>query len=316
MVSYATIFAATVPVFLIIATGYGLRSSGLMPRAADRTMLALTLHITYPCYILHALAGSTALREPGNLLAPVLCGMGFVLLGLAIGWLAGPLCGLRTGGGRRTFSLATAVQNYGYLPIPIMEAIFPDAQWKGVVFVYTLGIEVAIWTAGVMILSGDWRSGLRKVRNPVVGAIVLGVALNLLRWDAFYPGWLMRFIAMMGACAFPLGIMVSGATLADLLAERGALSGGWKTAAGSIALRLAVLPALMLAGAHWLPLTTTLREVLAIQAAMPAAVFPILMARQYGGHEITAVRVLVFTTAASFFTMPAAIVLALKWVHS
>ncbi len=314
MVSYATIFAATLPIFLIMAAGYGLRHGGKMPRAADGALLTLTLHVTYPCYILQALAGNPALHERGNLVPPVLCGVGFVLLGLVLGWLAGPCLGLGVSQGRRTFALATAVQNYGYLPIPIMEAILPDEKWKGVVFVYTLGIEVVIWTVGVVMLSGDWRGGLRQVLNPVVAAIVLGVALNLLRLDAYYPTWLLRFISMVGACAFPLGIMVSGATLADLLAERGALR-EWKAPLGSILLRLVALPALMLVVARWLPLTATLRDVLAIQAAMPAAMFPILIARQYGGHEATAVRVLVYTTAVSFFTMPAVIAIALRWVH-
>lgn len=311
MVSYATIVGATLPVFLIMAAGFGLRRFGRLPPAGDATIISLMVNVTYPCYILNAVMVSPALREPGNVFPPVFWGAAFVLVGLLFGWLVAPLCGLRRGSGRRTFALATSVQNYGYLPIPLMEAVMPDHSWKGVVFVYTLGLELAIWSAGVMMLSGNWRQGLRQVVNPVVGSIVLGVGLNFLRLDAYYPTWMFRFLGMLGACAFPLGILLSGATLYDLLRQPGALS-DWKTPVGAIALRLALLPAMMLAVAHWVPMTTTLREVIAVQAAMPAAVFPIIMARRYGGHEPTAVRVLVFTTVVSFFTIPVAMAFALN----
>ena len=281
----------------------------------DSTLLTLTVSVTYPCYILRSLVDNPALREPGNVLPSILCGTGFVLAGLLLGWFAGPVCGLRKGGGRRTFALACSVQNYGYLPIPIMEALFPVGAWKGVLFVYTLGIELTIWSVGVMALSGDWRRGLRQAVNPVTVAVVAGVALNALRLDSFYPGWVLNFLGMVGACAIPLGLLLSGGMLAHLLHQPGSLA-EWRTPAGAMVLRLAVLPALMLAVAYWLPLTPTLRQVLAVQAAMPAAVFPIIMARRYGGHEPTAVRVLVFTTAMSFFTIPAAVALALRLLGS
>ncbi len=311
MISYATILGATLPVFLIMAAGFWLRRSGSLQPAADASLITLMVNVTYPCYILKAVVVSPALREPGNVLPPVFWGAAFVLAGLVIGWLVAPACRLRRGNGRRTFALATSVQNYGYLPIPLMEALMPDTAWKGVVFLYTLGVELAIWSAGVMMLSGEWRQGLRQVLNPIVGSIVLGVALNFLRLDAYYPAWLFRFLGMLGDCAFPLGIMVSGAMLFDLLRQPKALA-DWRTMAGAIALRLALFPAMMIAVACWAPMTTTLREVIAVQAAMPAAVFPIIIARRYGGHEPTAVRVLVFTTLASFLTIPAVMAFALN----
>lgn len=314
MVSYATILGATLPVFLIMALGYGLRRWGRMPVAGDGTLISLMVNVTYPAYILNAVIVSPALRQPGNVVPPVFWGAAFVVVGLGIGWLVAPLCGLAKGSGRRTFALATSVQNYGYLPIPLMEAVMPDTSWKGVVFVYTLGLELTIWSLGVMMLSGNWRQGMKQVLNPVVGSIILGVVLNALRLDAFYPRWMFRFLEMVGACAFPLGILLSGATLYDLLQQRGALA-DWKTPLGAVVLRLLVMPAVMLAVACLVPMTTTLREVLAVQAAMPAAVFPIIMARRYGGHEPTAVRVLVFTTAVSFFTIPAAMAFALSLAH-
>ena len=285
-----------------------------MAPEGDSTLLVLTISVTYPCYILRSLVDNPALREPGNVVPPIVCGGGFVLVGLLLGWLIAPLCKLQKGTGRRTFALACSVQNYGYLPIPIMETLFPEGAWKGVLFVFTLGIELTIWSVGVMILSGDWRRGLRQAVNPVTLAVIIGVVLNALRVDAFIPAWVLQFLTMVGACAIPLGVLLSGAMLADLLRQPGSLADP-RTFVGAVSLRLVLLPAVMLATARLLPLTDTLRQVLAIQAAMPAAVFPLIMARRYGGHELTAVRVLVFTTVLSFFTIPLVVVIALRLIQ-
>ena len=53
-----------------------------------------------------------------------------------------------------------------------------------------------------------------------------------------------------------------------------------------------------------------------IQAAMPAAVFPIILARHYNGHPLTAVQVVIFTTLGSILTMPLIISLALRWIDA
>jgi malate permease and related proteins len=47
-----------------------------------------------------------------------------------------------------------------------------------------------------------------------------------------------------------------------------------------------------------------LRRVLYIQAAMPSAVFPIILARHYGGDPATAVRVVVATSVLGLITIP------------
>ena len=90
MVSYATILGATLPVFLIMAAGFGLRRLGRLPAAGDATIISLMVNVTYPCYILNAVVVSPALREAGNVIPPVLCGAFFVLAGLLAGWVVAP----------------------------------------------------------------------------------------------------------------------------------------------------------------------------------------------------------------------------------
>ena len=79
-------------------------------------------------------------------------------------------------------------------------------------------------------------------------------------------------------------------------------------------LRLGVFPFVFLALAYWLPCSIELKRVLVLEAAMPAAVFPIVMARHYGGDVTTALRVVIGTSLAGLATIPFWISTALGWM--
>ena len=74
-----------------------------------------------------------------------------------------------------------------------------------------------------------------------------------------------------------------------------------------------ILPSLILLFAKLSPISPELKKVLVIQAAMPAAVFPIILTKQYGGDTETAVRIVITTTLISIVSIPPVIVFGL-WI--
>lgn len=311
--SPASIFAAALPVFLIVVLGWLLRKLGKMTAAADDSIIFLTVGITYPAFILHKILGDNALHDLRNLLIPSACGAGFMLLGLLVAWGMAPWFGLRERSSRGTFAVACSIQNYGYLPIPILAGLFPDNAWAGILFVFSLGVELVLWTVGVMVLSGSARGAGRSLFNPVVLSILIGITVNFLGWDAGIPHWFLRLLEMLGNCSFPLGLLLFGAALADLL-KLEAWHHQWRTSVGAVLLRLGLLPLMMVAIALWIAPGEHLRHIISVQAAMPAAMFPLVMAKRYGGDEATAMRVILFTTLVSFATIPFAVQAAMHWL--
>jgi predicted permease len=322
-ITLTLLLKAAVPVFLLMGIGALLRRLRILTREGDPAILALAVNVTYPCLIIGNIVGNESLRDPANVWLPLLLGAGLMLAGGALSWLVAPMFKLKDGAVRRTFALTCSIQNYGYLPIPILRALFPDNHWMGILFIYTLGIELVLWTVGVWLMNPRTHGAAKNIFNPVVLSIVLGLTLNLLPWPAWAAdgqpaSWLLVSIKqatqMLGECAIPLGLIVVGATLLDLVSQP-----GWHADAGAaiggVAMRLVVLPALMLGALLLLPAASAdFRHVIAVQAAMPAAVFPMIIARRYGGHEATAMRVIVMTTLVSLFTIPFAVKLALQWV--
>ncbi len=311
-------------VFAVIGVGGAMRQVGWLTEEADQSLLRLIVRLLLPCLVFSVVSVSPTLRVPQNIIIPPAAGFGSVALGLGLGLLvarlAGPWAGLRDGRQQRSFALCVGVFNYGFVPIPLVKLLYDDAT-LGVLFVYNVGTELAIWTLGVMLISGgltrDW---WRKCINPPSVSIVLALGYNFLdlsaRLPAFADDVLRRGVDLIGQAAIPVSLLVVGATIADELRRdrRGHdRSAGVRQVGWSILLRLALLPAAFVALALVVP-GTELKRVLVIQAAMPAAVFPIVMTRLYGGDPATGLRVVLATSLASLVTTPLWITLGMMWL--
>ncbi len=313
MMSYWQLLLLVVPVFALIAIGVTVRRVHWIEGEAETSLVRLVINLCYPALIFESVAGNAALRTPGNLLLPPLVGFGITFLGIRAGLLVAKMIGLHVGSGLRTFALAVGVTNYGYLPLPIMEGIW-GPESRGVLLVHNVGVEAAIWTVGLLILSGEsLRSGWRRLVSPIVITLVLAVVCNLAGVTPHLPKVLTDAIHALGVCGIPLGLIMTGVSLANFLDQPEHLFDP-KIVGAAAALRLGVLPLLLLALAKWLPCSVELKRVIVVQAAMPVAMVSVIIARLYGGNPRTAVQIVLGTTAVGLFTIPLWLRAGLAWV--
>lgn len=313
MQNFSSVLDAVLPVFTLIGAGLILRRLQWLTATADASLLRLTVNLLIPCLIFDSLLGNGAVRQLGNVLLPPLAGFCTVALGMGLGALAARLVPEDQGTTRRTFAFTVGVYNYGYIPLPLAQSLF-DRETVAVLLVHNLGVEVALWTLGALLLSvGRSATWWQRLSTPPVLAIPLTLTLNALG-ASWVPDFLNRSAHMLGQCAIPMGMVLIGATIADHWGELATARGG-RVMGLAVVLRLGVLPAVFLLAAGLLPMSPELKRVVLLQAAMPAAVFPVVMARHYGGDPATALRVVVATTACSLMTMPAWIQLGLRWVQ-
>lgn len=311
--SYWQILVLILPVFALIAIGVGLRRMAWLTAEADASLLKLVVNFLYPCLIFENVLGNDALRVPSNLALAPLLGMALMAATILASLYVGRALGLTQGHGLRTFAFAAGINNYGYIPIPLMTALFGPAS-LGVLLVHNVGCEAAIWTVGILVLSGlSLREGWRKLINPPVIALLLALTGNLLGIGPHVPGFVREVIHQCSMCAIPLGLILIGGTLEQYFAKPRDLFDP-KISFSATFLRLGVYPMLFLVVAKYLPCTIELKRVLIVQAAMPAGILPIVIAKHYGGHPLTAVRVVIGTTVAGILVIPLWIRLGLAWV--
>jgi len=321
-----TVLTATLAVFAVITLGAALRRAGLLTREADTSLMKLVVWVLIPAIIIDRILDSTAFDTAANVWLPPLLGFGTAAVSIAVAgaaaWALGPALGLRTPQARRTFALAAGMHNYGYLPIPLAEALHPVAADRadvlGVLFVTNVGTELALWTLGVAVISGSvgW-STVRRVCNPPAIAVVAALMLLAVGGRSWIPDFLNLALGTLAGCAVPVALLMIGALIADAWAQGRAdpttrARDAWATALGSCVLRLGLVPLgfiVVAAALPWIFAGTPdqarpLRTVLVLHAAMPSAVFPIVIARFYGGEPAVAARVAIATSVVSLITMP------------
>jgi predicted permease len=313
MPSYWQLLQLITPVFLIIAIGVVFRRMEWLTAAADQSLLNVVVKALYPCLIFENVLGNPALRNPANLLLPPLAGFATIALGIVAAREAGRMLGLKVGAGQRTFAFTTGIYNYAYIPIPLILALY-GRQTLGVLMVFNVGVEAAVWTVGILVLSGlPLSQGWRLLANPTVGALFLALACNALGIAPHFPAVARDVVHLCAQCAIPVGLLLIGATLAELILEKPSDLLDRVTTPATCLLRLGVLPVAILLVARYLPASPELRRVLVVQAAMPAAIFPVVIAKHYGGRSETAAQVVVATNLLSLLVIPLWLRLGFAW---
>ncbi len=333
MLDYPSILAAILPVYLIMLMGAGARRFGLLPAESDAGLMRLSVNLLFPCLIFERMVGNEALMSASRVVVAASLGFGLVAFGIFIAYHVAPLIGLRVGEGRRTFAVTTGIQNYGFVAIPVITSLFAGKEILGVMFTFTLGVELAVWVLGVGTLTGLAKAPWKAALNAPVLSIITALTINFLGYGLLWPlvkplcgGLILQvlgqgqhlpivlhsLLSTLGNCSVPLSVLLIGASTYDLCGREPLC---WPIALASPVLRLAVIPCAFIAVACLPGLSLELRRVLAVQASMPSAMFGIVIARHYGGHAATAVQVVLATTLVSLITTPFVLAYALKWLH-
>jgi predicted permease len=313
MENFWIVLQAVLPVFIVIGTGGFLQRRGWFSQDLDRAMFKIVLNVLMPCFILDSIMGNEALRVPQNVIAAPLLGFGLSALGAFVGLFFAPMIGLGERHARRSFAFAISIFNYGYIAVPLAQSIF-GKETLGMLFVFNLGVEIALWTLGALLLSRQsFLHGFRQINFSVIIAIVIGVILNFSDAHTWLPFFIQKTIHYLGTPANPLAVLLIGATFAASL-QSYSFREGWMTMTWGMIMRNGVLPFLFLALAKYLPMDPELRRVVVLQAAMPAALYPIVLIKHYHGDAVTGLRVSVPSNLLGLLTIPLILRIGMSWV--
>ena len=333
--TFSVALAAILSMFCIVGIGLLFRRIGRLTHEFEQPLLRLTVDLLLPCMIFDRVIKTDAfIVNPQNLWLPPLFGFGLVaaaiLIAQGVGFLPAKQSGLKTAKQRRTFAACVGIINYGFVPIPLVIALFPgDTRTLGVLFVQNLGVELSVWTLVLFTMVGklDKKSLRRLINGPNI-AIATSVSLNLLGHSRFVPAvfhehiapcfdFLLMAVHMLGAAGIPLSIILIGAIFADHfhreeIKER--LPTTLKIAFWSVLIRLIVMPTIFVSLAVCLPCTIEIKRVLIIHGAMGSAIFPMVLAKHYGGEPKTAFDTILSNSIFSILTLPLWIALGLRLI--
>ena len=306
------ILQSVLPMYGLIILGGFLRKWKVLLPEADGSLMKLVINCLYPLLIIDKILASEAVKDVNLILWTIPTGFLVITLSIFLAKVLAKVGKIPEGPVRNTFATTTGIQNYGFAAVPIIMALFPKGL-LGVQFVHTLGVDIALWTVGIATLQGKRPKSFRSIFTGPVIAVLVGLVLvftglgdQIKSTEALSP--IVTITNWLGACSFPIALMLVGATLSDEL----------KQALPTIRLffmstlvRIILLPVIILSAIWLIPFPQDLASILVIQAAMPSAVMPIVLSRIYGGHPATAVQVVVTTQLIGIITIPLWITLGL-----
>ena len=298
------VLVAVLPIFLIIGIGVLARSLRLLDTSADLSLMKLVINLLYPALIFNSILGNDILRNTKNLILPPLLGFGTVIIGFVVSILLAQTFKLGSPQDRRTFSFITGIHNSAYFALPIVALLF-DHETIGIMMVYNLGVELAVWIIGIGLILPQKNpiSFLKRIFSAPVVAILLATWINYYRFDQNLPEFVFKSIRLLAQCAIPLALILIGATFADFKPKLKFFT-QLKIPFWASTIRLVCLPIILLSITYLLPVSTKLEQVIVVQAAMPCAVFPIVLTQHFGGSPDVAFKIVFSTILLSFITIP------------
>ena len=276
--------------------------------------MRLVVNVLYPCLIISLVPGNESLQQVSVVGSAMAAGFILTLSGLAVSYSVGFGFSIPKKDGLNTFCLSTGIQNYGFIPIPLIIGLFKDSadETLGVLFVHNLGLELAMWTVGIVLLSGTLVGAVRRLINGPTIAIIVGLILNFSGLYKLMPGFVGEAITQLGNCSIPISLLLVGAALASVITSQ-RWQTNWNIVSGSLLVRFLIMPALFIGVASAVSFSPELRRVLIVQSSMPAAIFPIVLAKHFGGKPSVAVQVCIGTSVASLMMTPFLLMFGLKW---
>lgn len=294
----------------LLGCGTLARRRGVLTETGTREIARLALDFAFPPLIfLSVVALSPADLRANALLPPAAAGI--CLAGLLVALLAIPLALRRASSAtRRAFAFQCLVNNYLFLPLPIVSRLY-GPRGVGLLVFASLGIEIVLWTVGVFLFTSraSLRTALRDLLSPPLVALLLGLLCIFVRphlptvttpllhaaVDAVRDG-----LGILSGAALAMAMLVAGSRFAVLpLSALRAPAVLLLTALRLLAIPLLAVPLLRL-----VPLPADARVILAVVAAMPAAVVSSLLAERYGGDLPFISATLLLTHLLSLLTVP------------
>ncbi len=196
------------------------------------------------------------------------------------------------------YRYALCVPNVGYFGYPLVQAVFGEQALVNAM-VFTIPINLFIYTVAQYMLDPEKKFSLRKLLNPTVISMALGLAAGLS--GIKIPGIVNEICGSAAVCMSPLAMIMTGFVLAKV--PIGKLLANPKAYLVSL-LRLVVIPAALFGIMRLIKIERELTFIATAMYAMPVGLNAVVFPEAFGGDSKTGAQVCFISTVFALLTLP------------
>lgn len=300
----------------LVSLGFVARRRGMLSAQGTNDLAHIALSLVYPALIFVSITQLNLNDLRVNLSLPLVA-MAIAMTGFGLGLVTVRLLGRVPPETSRAFLFHCLINNYSFLPLPLVLFRYGDVG-VGLLVFSSVGFELLLWSLGVMLFTRAERKRdrLKSLFSPPLVALLISLAVVAVRdlhaWPAA-PAWLALAtdtfragLTTLGAATIALSMLVAGSRFATLKFETML---GWRVWFVS-AIRLLAVPLIVFTFLGRLPLDPTARGILAIIAVMPSAMVSVLFSERYGGDTDFIAGGLLLTHLWALVTVPLLLTIA------
>lgn len=281
-----------ITIFGIMLVGLIVRKAGIVGPQARRDLTSLVINIVLPCNIITSFITRLSADLIRECVTILLISVGIQIFCVLYGKI---LYSHESPSRSMNLRYALICSNAGFLGNPIAEGLY-GATGLMLASIYLIPQRIMMWSEGIAVYSGisDKKETVKKVvTHPCVLACMIGLVLLLTQADL--PPVILTPVQTIGRCNTALSMMVIGMILAEInikdLVD--------KTVVLYTIQRLVVIPLLIYVILTLLPVSSLVRGLSVILAAMPAGATTSMLASRYDRDPVFATKLVVFSTLCS-----------------
>ena len=304
----AAILFNLIPVFALIALGWGIARLKLFSESFWPELEKLTYYILFPALLIHRLANanfeSLSLSDAA---IPVITALAVTSLATFIWQFL-----FKADATDFTSVYQGAIRFNTYLALASVNALTGD---EGLIIA---AVVIAILIPMINLLCVSvfqimlhrqssnpyWKT---LATNPLILGCLIGIGLNLSQFEL--PLVVMEWLGMLGKTALPLGLIAVGVGI-----KVRQMGHHWLSLISASAFKLIAMPLGFLLGAILLDANSLITEVLIIIAAQPTASSAYILARQLGGNTTLMANIISSQTLLAIFSIPLWLIIFQRFV--
>lgn len=286
--------------FILIAAGFLCMRAGIFTRESIHGITSFVVNVTLPALILQSMQVPVTDAMRSQLVPLLLVLVTFYAVSFAAAFLVPRLSGTTSDLETGVIRFMMIFSNLGFMGFPVSAAVFgPESLFY--VSIFNMTFSLLVFSVGVILLRPDMGKYLdRKLfLNP--GILASGVGLGLFLTGARIPGPFADALDLLGSVTSPLAMIIVGAFLATLPAERLLTDRAVWTVAS---FRLLVIPVGLYLILRLFITDPLILGVAVLLAAMPVAANTVMLAEEYHVDTGLASRGVFLTTVLCIFTIP------------
>jgi hypothetical protein len=295
-----------VAVFLVIATGWGLKAAGMVSVAHWGGVERLTYQVLFPAVVVHTLATADLSRLPVLAMGASLILAILIVAGLLL--LARPLLArLGIGGPAFTSIFQGSVRWNTFVALALAAGLL--GRDGATMMAIAIAAMIPLLNIMCVLVLARFASGrpmgpaetLRSIAlNPFIWSSALGLLLNQLQF--MLPVALATYADILGQAALGVGLLVVGAGLDLRRLARPRLAH-----ALAITVKLVLMPLIAWTLARQFGLTGPALAMTVVASAVPTATAAYFLARDLGGDAPLMAEITTMQTLLAMVTLPIAV---------